>query len=98
MIVSRIYKWLFVVVLPLWDPSPVELGSVGYLEKPRGAFVTLFNALHPNESDIEAIRTIPPITMYGNIIYGSRKMGKKNNLLDIITGWLTSKKNDGAFP
>jgi hypothetical protein len=85
-------------VLPLWDPSPVELGSVGYLEKPRGAFVTLFNALQPNESNIEAIRAIPPITTYGNIIYGSRKMGRKNNLLDIITGWIISKRNNDAFP
>ncbi|KAJ7191743.1 hypothetical protein GGX14DRAFT_33026 [Mycena pura] len=35
------------VSLPLWTPSPVEVGAVGYLAKPEGAFRTLFNSRDP---------------------------------------------------
>lgn len=38
------------LTLPLWTPVPVSLGAVGYLSKPRGAFVTLFNAFEPDKS------------------------------------------------
>lgn len=36
-----------IVVLPLWSPSLVNVGSVGFLSKPKGEFVTLFSALRP---------------------------------------------------
>ncbi|KAK7046149.1 hypothetical protein VNI00_007152 [Paramarasmius palmivorus] len=38
------------VTLPLWSPSPIAIGAVGYLSKPKGAFVTLFNAFNPEKS------------------------------------------------
>jgi hypothetical protein len=31
------------LVLPLWSPTHVELGDVGYLSKPDGKFIRLFN-------------------------------------------------------
>jgi len=87
------------LVLPLWEPSPVDLGAVGYLSKPRGAFVTLFNAFHPNKSSSEAVRAIPSIAGYGRVTSGREQVSKRNNLIDTIMGLLTPKnKNDGVFP
>ena len=54
-----------IVTLPLWDPSPVEVGAVGYLSKPRGRFVTLFNALTPAKAKDLGIRSLPSIHGYG---------------------------------
>ncbi|KAH7890210.1 hypothetical protein F5I97DRAFT_652562 [Phlebopus sp. FC_14] len=31
-------------MLPLWSPSHVDLGSVGYYSKTTSEFITLFNA------------------------------------------------------
>ncbi|KAJ3573275.1 hypothetical protein NP233_g2522 [Leucocoprinus birnbaumii] len=86
------------LVLPLWEPSPVDLGAVGYLAKPRGAFITLFNALHPNRSPLEAVRALPRIDGYGRVNNESQRSMKRNQLLDTIMGLLTLKKNDGTFP
>jgi len=44
-------------MLPLWDPSPVEVGAVGYLLRPQGRFATLFNALTPETADHAGIRS-----------------------------------------
>ncbi|KXN85941.1 hypothetical protein AN958_10702 [Leucoagaricus sp. SymC.cos] len=86
------------LVLPLWDPSPVDLGAVGYLSKPRGAFITLFNAFHPNRSSLEAVRALPKVDGYGRVNTGSQRVTKRT-LLDTIMGLLTFKnKNDGVFP
>ncbi|KIY70000.1 hypothetical protein CYLTODRAFT_371735 [Cylindrobasidium torrendii FP15055 ss-10] len=38
------------LVLPLWTPSKVTLGAVGYHSKPQGGFVTLFNAIDPDKA------------------------------------------------
>ncbi|KAJ7733067.1 hypothetical protein DFH07DRAFT_990396 [Mycena maculata] len=35
------------VSLPLWTPTPVEVGAVGYLLKPAGNFRTLFDSRNP---------------------------------------------------
>jgi hypothetical protein len=62
------YDYLTVVLetsylLPLWDPSPVEIGAVGYLCKPQGNFVTLFNAFTPEklEANHIGIQSLPSI-------------------------------------
>ncbi|CAK5274392.1 unnamed protein product [Mycena citricolor] len=34
--------------LPLWSPSLVEMGAVGYLSRPTGEFRTLFNSRFPD--------------------------------------------------
>ena len=88
---------LLAVILPLWDPSPVDLGAVGYLSKPRGRFITLFNAFSPQKSDHGRVRSLPPIYGYGQVKEGSQKQDKRNSLeqrLDAVTGpiagWLRS--------
>ncbi|KDR78141.1 hypothetical protein GALMADRAFT_245167 [Galerina marginata CBS 339.88] len=53
------------LVLSLWEPSPIELGDIGYLSKPKGQFVTLFSAYDPRTSDQPEIRVLPSIQGYG---------------------------------
>ncbi|KAK7024978.1 kinase domain-containing protein [Favolaschia claudopus] len=47
------------VTLPLWTPSFVELGAVGYLLKPEGAFQTLFNCSDLRGTSDERLGGIP---------------------------------------
>ncbi|KAJ7213283.1 hypothetical protein C8J57DRAFT_289532 [Mycena rebaudengoi] len=55
------------VTLPLWTPSLVELGAVGYLAKPTGAFRTLFSCRNPAASSngrmsgISALSIVPAV-------------------------------------
>ncbi|KAJ7193623.1 hypothetical protein GGX14DRAFT_588248 [Mycena pura] len=55
------------VTLPLWTPSLVEIGAVGYLVKPTGAFRTLFNCRNPAAtsngriSDIAELPIVPTV-------------------------------------
>ena len=88
---------LLAVILPLWDPSPVDLGAVGYLSKPRGRFITLFNAFSPQKSDHGRVRSLPSIYGYGQVKERSQKLDKRSRLqqrLDAVTGpiagWLAS--------
>lgn len=87
------------LVLPLWEPSQVDVGAVGYLSKPQGAFVTLFNALYPNKSSLEGVRSLPKIDGYGRVTNCSQRESKRNQFIDTIMGLLTLKnKGDGIFP
>ena len=88
-----------IVTLPLWTPSPISLGAVGYLSKPRGAFVTLFNAFDPIKSSEGIIMSMPSLYGYGNVAQGSHRQEKRTMAqkgLDVISGLLTFKnKGDG---
>ncbi|KAF8528486.1 hypothetical protein BU17DRAFT_37976 [Hysterangium stoloniferum] len=53
--------------LPLWQPCPVRIGAVGYLSKPHGNFVTLFNALTPSLAVDPRVRTMASIHGYGTV-------------------------------
>ncbi|KAF5329372.1 hypothetical protein D9619_009450 [Psilocybe cf. subviscida] len=81
------------LTLPLWDPSPVEVGAVGYLSKPEGRFITLFNALRPREeTEHPKIGTIGSIEGFGSVALGEQRLPKKTvfqGALDIIIGSLT---------
>ena len=89
------------VTLPLWAPSHVELGAVGYLSKPSGFFVTLFNSLSPEEATVEAARGLPSLYGYGKVTTGSQRQDKRNVALrglDAMIGFLTYKsKGEGSF-
>ncbi|EDR11626.1 uncharacterized protein LACBIDRAFT_324322 [Laccaria bicolor S238N-H82] len=37
------------LIIPLWNPCPIDLGAVGYLRE--GRFITLFNAFRPKDSN-----------------------------------------------
>lgn len=89
------------MTLPLWSPSPVALGAVGYLSKPTGAFVTLFNSLKPYESVNRGAKNIPSLYGYGRVVRGSSRQDKRNVAqrgMDVINSWLTSRsRGDGQF-
>lgn len=84
------------LTLPLWDPSPVELGAVGYLSKPSGRFITLFNANNPRGSDHPGIRSLPSILGYGQATEGVQRLPKKTVTqlaIDMIVGSLTFRNS-----
>jgi len=84
------------VTLPLWDPSPVELGAVGYLSKPAGRFITLFNANNPRLCDHPRIQSLPSIHGYGQVVEGIERSPKKTvtqRAIDMIVGSLTFRNS-----
>ena len=84
------------VTLPLWDPSPVELGAVGYLSKPAGGFITLFNANNPRLCDDPRIQSLPSIHGYGQVVEGVERLPKKTvtqRAIDMIVGSLTFRNS-----
>ncbi|KAJ7217776.1 hypothetical protein GGX14DRAFT_550000 [Mycena pura] len=87
------------LTLPLWSPSPVGLGAVGYLSKPSGAFVTIFNCFAPEKSAMGPLKSMPSVHGYGQVNTGSQRQDKRNAAqrgLDAIAGLLTFKtKNEG---
>jgi hypothetical protein len=91
--------WIGTVTLPLWTPTLVSLGDVGYLAKPSGTFVKLFSAFDPVGSSEGAVKGMPPVSGYGNVTQGQQKQDKRNIAqkgLDAISGLLTFKsKVDG---
>ncbi|KAG6864758.1 hypothetical protein C0991_007317 [Blastosporella zonata] len=66
------------LTLPLWEPSGVKLGAVGYLLKPEGKFVTLFNSLAPEKGAQGAARGLPSLYGYGRVRSGSQRQDKRN--------------------
>ncbi|GJE89108.1 hypothetical protein PsYK624_052000 [Phanerochaete sordida] len=64
--------------LPLWSPSPVKVGAVGYHQKPEGAFVTLFDAFRPLETSGGRTRGMPSLAGYGNVHITSQRIEKRN--------------------
>ena len=88
------------MTLPLWDPSPVALGSVGYLLKPEGKFVTLFNAFDPPKSSDNRAKGMPSLYGYGRLTQASQRQDRRaaRGLAAMIQGLLTFKtRHDGEF-
>lgn len=89
------------VTLPLWTPTPVALGAIGYLSKPKGEFVTLFNAFNPQRSASTVLlgKDLPSVHGYGKVSTGSQRQDKRNAAqrgLDAIAGLLTFKGRGGG--
>ncbi|KAJ3730506.1 hypothetical protein C8R42DRAFT_650363 [Lentinula raphanica] len=101
---ERRYRLLLVhefhpsLTLPLWSPAPVALGAIGYLSKPMGEFVTLFNAFRPQDSTIDLVKNLPSVHGYGKFSTGTHRQDKRNaaqRSLDAIAGLLTFKGRAG---
>ncbi|KAJ3903739.1 hypothetical protein F5879DRAFT_803026 [Lentinula edodes] len=101
---ERRYRLLLVhefhpsLTLPLWSPAPVALGAVGYLSKPKGEFITLFNAFHPQNSVLNGVKSLPSVHGYGKVSTGNQRQDKRNaaqRSLDTIAGLLTLKGRGG---
>ncbi|KAI0092226.1 hypothetical protein BDY19DRAFT_587910 [Irpex rosettiformis] len=89
------------LMLPLWTPSPVFVGAVGYHRKPTGSFVTLFNAFNPSDSSEESIQRMSSINGYvqgsGTVPRKEEKLEKRTVAqrgMDLIQGWLSRSKVD----
>lgn len=79
------------VTLPLWSPTPVDLGAVGYLSKPSGTFVTLFNVFQPGQSDNPVVQDMPSIYGYGNVAVGNQRKDERSaaqRSMDMFVGKL----------
>ncbi|EMD32697.1 hypothetical protein CERSUDRAFT_143220 [Gelatoporia subvermispora B] len=79
------------LTLPLWTPSPVPLGAVGYYEKASGRFVTLFNSFRPGDTSDGIARDIPSLYGYGPVVTGAQPQNKRNVAqrgMDMIQQWL----------
>ena len=81
---------------PLWSPSHVQIGDVGYLSKPYGHYVTLLNVFDPVGSSNGVVHGLPSIFGYGavgtNTIRWDRRSAAARKLdrgLEIIAGLLT---------
>ncbi|KAJ3848775.1 hypothetical protein EV368DRAFT_48649 [Lentinula lateritia] len=101
---ERRYRLLLVhefhpsLTLPLWSPAPVALGAVGYLSKPKGEFITLLNAFHPQNSVINGVKSLPSVHGYGKFSTGNQRQDKRNAAqrgFDTIAGLLTFKGRGG---
>ncbi|KAK2463882.1 hypothetical protein APHAL10511_004054 [Amanita phalloides] len=80
------------LTLPLWQPTHVKLGAVGYLSKPDGRFVTLFNSFTPHKASEEDTKNIPSLHGYGKVEVGMQRQDKRNVAqrgIDMIAGLIT---------
>src|SRR5277367_5641845 len=81
-------------MLPLWTPSPISLGAVGYFSRPSGAFMTLFNAFNPVRTSVGVVHSMPSVKGYGEVQMGSQRMERRSiaqKSLDVLSGLLTFK-------
>ncbi|PCH42817.1 hypothetical protein WOLCODRAFT_25573 [Wolfiporia cocos MD-104 SS10] len=87
------------LTLPLWTPTQTALGAVGYLAKPAGEFVTLFNAFKPYESSDGRTGGMASIEGYGRVSSGSHRQDKRSVAqrgMDMIQSWLSSRSSPTA--
>jgi abelson tyrosine-protein kinase 1 len=86
--------------LPLWTPVRVELGAVGYLQKPDGIFCTLFNASDPAGTSAKGMaKSLPSLKGYGDISRGSKTENKRSVAqrgLDWVSGMMIFKSRGSA--
>ncbi|KAF9555212.1 hypothetical protein CPC08DRAFT_139849 [Agrocybe pediades] len=99
---ERRYRMLLVhdfhpsLTLALWDPSPVEIGAVGYLSRPQGRFITLFNALNPRKGSHPGIQLLPSIYGYGQVKDDVQRLPKKTvaqRAMDMFIGSLNFRNS-----
>ncbi|KAF7289995.1 Protein kinase domain-containing protein [Mycena chlorophos] len=91
------------LTLALWHPTPIVLGAVGYLHKPSGNFVTLFNCFHPEKATTAGTGTaagysLPSVYGYGRVSTGNQRQDKRTAAqrgLDAIAGLLTFSSGGG---
>ena len=86
------------MTLPLWTPTQVLLGAVGYHNKATGGeFVTLrlFNSFEPANSSNGRAKDIPSLYGYARVNVENQRQDKRNVAqrgMDIIQSWISSRK------
>ncbi|KAI0632558.1 hypothetical protein C8Q77DRAFT_1058832 [Trametes polyzona] len=85
------------LTLPLWTPSQIPIGAVGYHSKATGGeFITLFNSFDPSKSSGGRAKDIPSLYGYGRVSQGNQRQDKRNVAqrgMDIIQSWLSSTRS-----
>ncbi|CDO74643.1 hypothetical protein BN946_scf184944.g2 [Trametes cinnabarina] len=85
------------LTLPLWTPSQVPIGAVGYHSKSRGGeFVVLFNSFDPAKTSGGRAKDIPSLYGYGRVSQGSQRQDKRNVAqrgMDILNSWLSATRS-----
>lgn len=87
------------MTLPLWTPSQILLGAVGYLSKPHGEFVTLFNAFRPYESSNGLTGDMASLEGFGKVSTGTQRQDKRTVAqrgMAMIQSWITSKSGSSS--
>ncbi|KAI0295165.1 hypothetical protein B0F90DRAFT_1752414 [Multifurca ochricompacta] len=87
------HEYHTILTLPLWQPSRVELGAVGFLSKPEGRFETLFNAFNPGATSGGKADELPMLSGYGKVLQGAQRQDKRNAAqrgLDRVHGLFSS--------
>ncbi|KAI9433101.1 hypothetical protein F5148DRAFT_1269391 [Russula earlei] len=85
-----------ILTLPLWQPSHVELGAVGFLSKPDGRFETLFNAFNPGATSAGRADELPMLSGYGKVLQGNQRQDKRSAAqrgLDLVQGLFSSSQS-----
>jgi hypothetical protein len=70
------------VTTPLWYPSPVEVGAVGYISKPDGEFITLCNVMEiggKKKAEGDLAKCMTSLRDYGSINIGKANRVHKNS-------------------
>ncbi|KAI8992712.1 hypothetical protein BD414DRAFT_412646 [Trametes punicea] len=66
------------LTLPLWTPSQIPVGAVGYHNKAGGGeFLVLFNATDPTQSSGGFARGIPRLSAFGRASQASERQDKR---------------------
>ncbi|CCM05813.1 uncharacterized protein FIBRA_08047 [Fibroporia radiculosa] len=87
------------LTLPLWTPEHVPLGAVGYLSKPDGRFVILFNAFKPFETSNGVAANMASLEGFGRISTGSQRQDKRSVTqrgMDMLQSWINSKSSPSS--
>ena len=79
----------------------MAIGSVGYLRKPEGEFVTLFNAFDPPRTSGGVLGGMANLHGYGNVRKRSQRHDKQNRTqrgLNTLQSWYSSKLDSCVNP
>ncbi|KAH7882518.1 hypothetical protein F5I97DRAFT_1982693, partial [Phlebopus sp. FC_14] len=93
LVASHTHQFHPSLTLPLWSPTHVALGAIGYLSKPKGEFVTLLNALDPFRTASGAAKDIKSMHAYGKLKIETRPENKRSVVrrgLDALSSFLAS--------
>ncbi|KAJ7617179.1 hypothetical protein FB45DRAFT_756602 [Roridomyces roridus] len=84
------------LTLPLWNPVPISLGAVGFLDRLSGEFVTLLNCFYPDKAVNGGGDGMPSVYGYGRVTTGNQRQEKRTAAqrgLEMIAGLLTFRKS-----
>ncbi|OSC98340.1 hypothetical protein PYCCODRAFT_1397242 [Trametes coccinea BRFM310] len=87
------------LTLPLWSPSKVPIGAVGYHSPSRGGeFIILFDSLNPSKSPEGRAQPIPSLLSYGRINqskFRQDRRGVAQRGMDMVASWAGISRGQG---